>query len=95
MITKEEAIRLAQAHLLELQKKCAVDIRINYALSAEYSVGYVFFYNTTKFWETQDVAYSLVGNGPILVNKDTGAICDLPANQSVEASIGGNLESQN
>ncbi len=38
----------------------------------EKSYGWVFFYTAKKYWETQDVRYSIAGNGPVIVEKSSG-----------------------
>lgn len=35
---------------------------------------WIFFYNTKRYLETGEFSEALAGNGPILVNKSTGAI---------------------
>ncbi|WP_052055775.1 YrhB domain-containing protein [Myxosarcina sp. GI1] len=35
---------------------------------------YVFFYQSRKYLETNDINYSLVGNAPILIEKETGRV---------------------
>jgi hypothetical protein len=46
--------------------------------------GWVFFY-TSKLWqETQDIAYALAGNAPLLVDRQTGATHVLGTAHSVE-----------
>lgn len=87
MIDISEAKRIAQEKLVEIRKNCPVDIDINYALTEEYPVGYVFYYNSLEYWETKDFEKSLAGNGPILVSKSDGKALLLPSNKSVKKSL--------
>jgi hypothetical protein len=38
----------------------------------ERSWGWVFFYNSRQYVETQDVQFHLMGNAPYIVNRNTG-----------------------
>lgn len=41
---------------------------------SETTHAWIFFYNTKRYLETGEFSEALAGNGPILVNKITGAI---------------------
>ena len=41
---------------------------------SETAHAWIFFYNTKRYLETGEFSEALAGNGPILVNKITGAI---------------------
>jgi hypothetical protein len=83
-----EARSIACQYLEKLQLACPVKIEINYDVTEEHPIGYVFFYNSVEFWRTRDFAASLAGNGPILVLRKTGEIIILPSNQSARRSLG-------
>jgi hypothetical protein len=36
--------------------------------------GWVFFYNSERFLKTSDSEYALAGNGPVIVERATGAV---------------------
>jgi Immunity protein 35 len=36
--------------------------------------GWIFFYNSEKFLTTRNVIHRLAGNGPVFVNRETGAV---------------------
>jgi hypothetical protein len=42
--------------------------------TVEKPYGWIFSYNTQKFLETGDYSYSVVGNGPVIVNRKTGEV---------------------
>lgn len=82
-----EARTIADRYLAQLKEFSPADIAFNYEITEEHPIGYVFFYNTKRFWETRDLTTSLAGNGPLLVKRETGEIIALPSNQSVKKSL--------
>ena len=87
---------VADNYLAQMRAESNEELAYNYDITEVNAIGFVFFYNTKRYWETQDFMASLAGNGPILVLRDDGKVVELPANQTVEASIrelatGGNL----
>jgi len=40
----------------------------------EYDFGWVFFYDSAKFIETGDSREALVGNAPLIINKESGEL---------------------
>lgn len=81
-----EAQAIAENCLKEIMMGSILQVEINFSITEEYPVGYVFFYNTREFWETRDFTKSLVGNGPILV-RSSGEVVILPSHQSVKRSL--------
>jgi len=73
MLTKSEALELV---LKELQGKGPSED--SFIVVDKYTIdkafGWVFFYNSAKFVQTGISKYRLFGNGPIIVNKFSGAI---------------------
>ena len=55
--------------------------------------GWVFFYNSEKFLASGETMYRLAGNGPVIVNKRTGAIEFFGSLQTVEVVVA-NYESR-
>ena len=86
-MNKSEAREIAEQHLATIQRSCPVDICFNDEVTQEHPIGFVFFYNSARFWETRDTSDALAGNGPILVRKDNGAVTSLPSYQSVDRSL--------
>ena len=86
-MNKADAQIMADQYLAKIKTTCPIDIEFNYEITEEYSTGYVFFYNSKKFWETRDFNNSLAGNGPVLVLRETGDIVLLPSHQSVRRSL--------
>lgn len=46
--------------------------------------GWIYFYATKEFVETGNILYALGGNGPFIVERDTGLVFELPARHPVE-----------
>lgn len=51
--------------------------------------GWVFFYSSKRWLETNDISYALAGNGPFLVERATGSIIEFCSAYPVEASLRG------
>lgn len=43
------------------------------------SYGWVFFFNSRRFLETRDILHALGGNGPVVFERDTRKIVELPS----------------
>lgn len=68
MITFEEALKVVVDHL----SKSPVQLVITY--SEEFPEGWLFCFDSKEYVETGDFSFQLVGNGPILIDKDTGEL---------------------
>ena len=53
----------------------------------EKEYGWVMFYNTEAYLNTGDVRHALSGNGPLIVEKMSGAVVPLGAAEGVDAAI--------
>jgi hypothetical protein len=78
---------IAEQYLATIQERCPVEISLNDEVTEEHPIGYVFFYNSKRYWETRATADALAGNGPILVRKEDGVAMALPSHQSVTKSL--------
>ncbi len=86
MITKEEARRRVAAR--ECYKtRDGDEIIIIDELTIEKPWGWVFIYNSRKAWETQDPKYGLSGNGPYLVERETGKLMQAGTSFGLETYI--------
>ncbi|WP_321818698.1 MULTISPECIES: YrhB domain-containing protein [unclassified Paraburkholderia] len=87
-ITKDQALHIVQNYLDEeissgSEKKYVVmDDK-----TIEKSYGWVFIFNSKKYLETGNMLYALGGNGPIVVEKETGKIHQLGTALSLQNSI--------
>lgn len=76
MINVSKARSLVEAELLIIsqgippeEKRVIVNV-----LPIEGDLGWIFFYTTKAFAETQDPMYELVGNAPIIVDREDGSL---------------------
>jgi Immunity protein 35 len=89
MIDKETAEKLAT----EFINSSSIDEEINNDLiivdkaTIEKPYGWIFSYDSRKFLETGDFTYSILGNGPIVVDKETMEVRELGGGPYVERFI--------
>lgn len=74
MITKEQAIDIANGYISEKNKRSKSIVQLQLERTIEFELGWVFFYQTKAFIETGDPMKSALGNAPLIINKQTGAI---------------------
>ena len=93
-MNRSQARSIAESFLSRIQPDAQAECPEEFAIiddaTREFELGYVFCYNTKRFLESGDFDFALAGNGPLLVKRD-GQIVELPANQSIEASMRGLL----
>src|SRR5437879_2219761 len=51
------------------------------------SYGWVFFFNSRRYVETRNVLHALGGNGPVVFERETGAIVELPSHSPPDEVI--------
>ena len=73
MIMRENAIKVAQCYLEELQAKTRHDLVLLFDSTIEFELGWVFFYQSKAFVETGDIGEMLGGNAPIIGSKQAFA----------------------
>ncbi len=79
---------LTYQQALDLVRDMMIDDHIileEHGIEKDY--GWVFFYQSKRFVETGDMNFALVGNCPILVEKETGRVVELPTHTSVEEGL--------
>lgn len=83
-----EALAIA-TEILDTRVRPAVDepVAIAADLTIETDSAFVFFYNTVVFLETRSLVHALAGNGPILVERDTGAVRILESSRPWEEQV--------
>lgn len=72
VIEFDEARRRAEAHLTKIASRG--NLRLALTGEQEFVDGWVFFYDSVQHMETGALSDSLVGNAPILVDRDSGEI---------------------
>lgn len=79
MLTLEEALDRARAKLSDLAPgDAAGELVIVEEFTREYSRGWAFQYNTTLWVQTRNRSDGVAGNGPIFVDKESGAVYLVP-----------------
>jgi hypothetical protein len=75
MITREQAQTVAASHIAKLmgdENSCdIVD-----ALTIDSPSGWMFFYQSRRYLETQDPSDALAGNAPLIVDRLTGKVTE-------------------
>jgi hypothetical protein len=74
MLTKSDAIELVINKLAELPPLPGDERIVVLDKTIEKPFGWVFIYSSKKYIETGELMYRLYGNGPVIVNKNTGSV---------------------
>ena len=56
-------------------------------LTIEQNYGWIFFYQSKKYLETEVFSYRLAGNGPVVFEKETGAVHHLGSHKHPDELI--------
>ncbi len=86
MLTKDEALEIVKSRLDEMSPSDDVYVVVDEG-TIEKPYGWVFFYNSKTYLETDDYRYQLAGNGPVIVNKSNGTAEFFGASESPEVLI--------
>ena len=78
-LTKDGARAIAE-------KKIRSDMVVVDSRTEEHNFGWVFFYTSRRYLETQNMDNIILGNGPIIVNRD-GSVISLPTYRPPEILI--------
>ena len=73
MLTKTEALEIVSKKLKEMSPSDDTFVCDDTG-TIEKPFGWVFFYNSKTYLETGEIRYALAGNGPVIVNKETGSV---------------------
>jgi hypothetical protein len=74
MITKDVAIKIAEEYLRTESISTGYKLALLDDSIIEFELGWVFFYQSKEYLETQDILHLLGGNSPIIINKNDGSI---------------------
>jgi len=69
MLSLNKAKKMAEEYLKEIEKDEKLALIENNTIERDF--GWIFFYNSKRYIETDDSLYMLAGNGPIFVDKRT------------------------
>jgi len=87
MLNKHQAREIALQHIGHQCNLANDEIVIVDALTLEKEYGWIFFYDSKRFLEKNDVHCMLVGNGPVVVRKKDGVVHQLGTALSTEEEI--------
>jgi hypothetical protein len=90
MITKDDAVRIVGEHLNRgAGGPYAGDdeLLVDDAWTIEREYGWLFSYNRAAYFRTKNRRDGLVGNGPILVRRDDGAVIEFSSAYSNEQAL--------
>lgn len=87
-MNKQEAQSLVEAELERAKDKFSpIDCVVVAEETIEKSWGWVFFYQSKTYVETGDFRNMLVGNAPIIVNRNTGQLSHTGTAHDIERYI--------
>ena len=87
MIDKTTARQIVADYIGRTQSIPETPIIILDEETIEKPYGWIFFYTSQQFYETDDVSYALAGNGPIVVEKADGSVHQLGTAEPEEVTI--------
>ncbi len=74
MIDKTKAKDIAQEELSRMSKKSLIELAIMDGQTIEFQYGWVFFYQSKKFLETNNMDCMVAGNAPFIIDKHDGSL---------------------
>jgi hypothetical protein len=81
-LTKSLAIDTVLSYLRHQESHVGCELAL--AAVDENDHGWVFYYNSKQYFETNEVSYALAGNGPILIDKEDGKLYAFGTAESTE-----------
>lgn len=84
---REEAQSLAEQHLAKMQISPPTELVILNEHTIETDFGWVFFWNSKKYLETDEFRYALAGNAPLIVDRRDGSIHETSTAEPIDDII--------
>ena len=84
---KQEAQSLAEQHLSKMRISPPTELAILGEHTMETDFGWVFFWNSKKYVETDEFRYALAGNAPLIVDRRDGSIHETSTAEPIEEII--------
>ncbi|WP_086925888.1 YrhB domain-containing protein [Variovorax sp. JS1663] len=72
MIDRKQAERLAEEYLTKVQDEIKIPIKLSKKINLPY--GWVFFYNSKEYIETENISSALLGNAPFIIDAADGTL---------------------
>ena len=77
MIDRQQAQELAQARVAGFERESGIGLVIIHQDTVEFEGGWIFYWDSKAYLQTQDFADAIGGNAPVVVFRD-GAIRQAP-----------------
>ena len=74
MVSEEQAHRLAERHLRELEPSVGLELVLLPESTIEGAWGWMFFYDSRAHAEQGNLSAALAGNAPIIVSREDGSL---------------------
>lgn len=87
MIDKNTARKLAEDYINSSYQVEGDRLVILDEETLEKDYGWIFFYTSRRYLETRLVSHMLAGNGPVIVEREGGALIQLSAASPLDESI--------
>lgn len=87
MMNREKAEKLAQREIQRIAMQAGDEFVLCSEDTIERGFGWLFFYQSKAFIDSGELKYRLAGNGPIVVEKDSGNVTIHGSVPSVEEII--------
>lgn len=87
MTTFDDAHNKVQQMLSRLAEQMNIELALDERATRIESWCWVFFYNSRAYLETGSFSHALAGNGPIVVERSTGAVHQLTTARPVEEQL--------
>lgn len=87
MTDQTQARALVQAHVTEISNRSGIDIAIDDGATQDEGWCWLFFYNSRAYLETGSFSHALAGNGPFVVEKETGQVHKLVTGRTIEEQL--------
>lgn len=82
MINLNQAMTIAKAYLNDLQSDMGIPMQV--VKTREESFGWIFFYQSKEYLDTENFSAMLAGNAPFIVDKESGTLHVLGTAQPVD-----------
>jgi len=85
MVTKEQALSIVEASIAERDSELLKEIKILYSQDNESA--WCFYYQSRAYLEAGDSSQQMVGQGPMIVDKETGQLIELGSYYSIKKAM--------
>jgi len=73
-MTLESALEKAREYVEKQSELSSIELVLVEEITREEEFGWVFFYDSKKYIETDDIDFAVGGNAPIIIEKESGVL---------------------